>query len=304
LEFIDAIPRKVLRGMRGFNARLVPPEKYMETIQLGMSVFEEIYFIAKNFTDGTVHVSETMLYEDNYHTRRLEEYRGQHRLVVFVPGYLQSPRGFYRLERFLGVEIFDAFTYIWGGFPTPQDLTLSAQQLERVLLDLARGTRVDEIYLVGHSQGGMIIRTMLQHGMANRLPIRKCLTLSSPHQGTWVALAALSHQGIRRAIAFVPYVRRVQGESGMQLVPGSDFLRELNTRPLPEDIRFASVYYAFDPMIWPPTNAVLPYPEAQNHFINKVGHAQPLYCSRATQIALRFLYGAEAEKAGLKTDVA
>jgi len=53
------------------------------------------------------------------------------------------------------------------------------------------------------------------------------------------------------------------------------------------------VHYALDPMIWPPTNAILPYPEAENHFINKVGHAQPLYCSRATRIAIRALYGEE-----------
>jgi hypothetical protein len=53
------------------------------------------------------------------------------------------------------------------------------------------------------------------------------------------------------------------------------------------------VHYNFDPMILPPENAVLPYASAQNHFINKVGHAQPLYCSRATEIAIRFLYGSE-----------
>ena len=62
-------------------------------------------------------------------------------------------------------------------------------------------------------------------------------------------------------------------------------------QPLPEAVQFTSVHYALDPMIWPPTNAILPYPEADNHFINKVGHAQPLYCSRATRIAIRALYG-------------
>ena len=95
------------------------------------------------------------------------------------------------------------------------------------------------------------------------------------------------------AAGMIPYVPKVRGESGVQMLPGSDFLRELNSRPLPEDVRFTSIYYALDPMIWPPGNAILPYPEAANHFINKVGHAQPLYCSRATQIAIRALYGEE-----------
>jgi hypothetical protein len=82
------------------------------------------------------------------------------------------------------------------------------------------------------------------------------------------------------------------------LVPGSDFLKELNSRPLPEGVKFTSLHYAFDPMITPPQHAVLPYAEAENIFINKVGHAQPLYCSRAAQIALKTLYGDEAERSG------
>jgi hypothetical protein len=93
------------------------------------------------------------------------------------------------------------------------------------------------------------------------------------------------------AAGLIPYVPKVRGESGVQLLPGSDFLKELNSQPLPENTQFTSVHYALDPMIWPPTNAILPYPEAENHFINKVGHAQPLYCSRATRIAIRALYG-------------
>jgi hypothetical protein len=144
---------------------------------------------------------------------------------------------------------------------------------------------------------------MLQHGMAAHLPVRKCLFLSSPHQGTWAALVAIPHGGVRKAINLVPYINRVSGESGLQLIPGSDFLRRLNARPLPEQIEFHSVYYALDQMIWPPTNAVFPYPEAQNYFINKVGHATSLYCSRAVQIALKALYGRlDAQEAGPGTE--
>jgi triacylglycerol esterase/lipase EstA (alpha/beta hydrolase family) len=260
---------------------------------LGFSVLEEVYFEAKNFIDGTIHVSERLLYENTYHEQRLSQYKNQRRLVVFVPGYMQSPISFYRLERYLGLELFDVFTYVFGGVPYSQDLTLSAQQLGARLREVHRRIGVEEIYLVGHSQGGIIIRTLVQHGMAEDLPVRKCLFLSSPHQGTWAGLVAFPHRGIRTAAGMIPYVPRVRGESGVQLLPGSDFLQELNSQPLPENIRFTSVYYALDPMIWPPTNAILPYPEAENNFINKVGHAQPLYCSRATRIAIRTLYGEE-----------
>ena len=63
-------------------------------------------------------------------------------------------------------------------------------------------------------------------------------------------------------------------------------------------LTITSVFYALDPMIWPPANAILPYPEARNHFIRKIGHAQPLYCSRAAQIAISEFYGQPAEGQG------
>ncbi|MBW2702651.1 MAG: hypothetical protein JRF33_17670 [Deltaproteobacteria bacterium] len=285
------LAQRLAGGVRKFNERLLPKDKYMGGITLGLSTLEEAYFVVKNFIDSTIYMSEKVLYEHEYHERRLAEYKGQRRLLVFVPGYMQTHVCFYRLERFLGIDLFDAFTYTWSEFPYSQDLTLSAEQLESVLRDLVGRTRVKELYLVGHSQGGIIIRTLVQHGLGADLPIKKCLFLSSPHQGTWAALAALPHRGVRSVAGVVPYIRKVQGESGLQLMPGSEFLKTLNSRPLPEHIQFTSVYYALDPMIWPPGNAIMPYPESENHYIPKVGHAQPLYCSRATRVAIRSLYG-------------
>jgi triacylglycerol esterase/lipase EstA (alpha/beta hydrolase family) len=286
-------PKRVLQRIRKFNSKLIPPEQYLDTAKLGVSAFEEAYYYARNFIDGTIHLSGKMFLEDDYHNRRLAEFKGQRRLVVLVPGYMQPPLAFYRFCRYLGIELFDAFPYVWFDFPYSQDLTLSAVQLESVVRDLHRFTQAEEIYLIGHSQGGMIVRTMVQHGMGSDLPVKKCLFLSSPHQGTWSGIAAASHRGLRIAASMFPYINRVQGESGLQLIPGSRFLEELNSRPLPEGIKFTSVYYALDPMIWPPSNGILPYPKAENHFIKKVGHIHPLYCAQAAQITIRALYNEE-----------
>lgn len=294
VSVIDKIPAEIVHQLKKMNARLVPREKYLGAVTMGLSAVEETYLVAKNFVDGSIHISERALYEDTYKQRRLGKYGGQSRLLVFVPGYMQTPNSFNRLERYLGLDLFDVFTFVWGGFPYSQDITLTAQQLEELLRDLVDKTGVKEVFLLGHSQGGIIIRTMVQHGMVSELPVKKCVFLSSPHQGTWAALAAVPHKGIRSAAGWLPYIRKVQGESGLQLMPGSEFLKKLNARPLPESIRFYSVYYALDPMIWPPTNAILPYPEAENHFVPKIGHAQPLYCSRAAKFALRSLYGDKA----------
>ncbi len=291
MGIIRETPIKVVRNIKRFNAWLLPPNRYLANIKLGLSVLEEAFFVAKNFVDGTVEVSGKVLYEDDYHQRRLDQYNGEKHLVVLVPGYMQPQSGLERLERSLSNELFDAFTYIWADFPYSQDIRRSADQLYEVVHDLAANTRASEIYLVGHSQGGLIIRSMVQCKANMELAVRKCLFLSTPHQGTWTALAAITHGGIRKAMNIVPYVRKVKGESGLQLIPGSEFLSYLNSCPLPKNIRFASIYYALDQLIWPPTNAVFPYPEAENHYINKVGHAMPLYCGRAVQIAIRFLYG-------------
>ena len=291
MDFFKKAPDRLIRKFRKINERLLPPDRYLNSIMMGLSAIEEVYFISKNVVDTSVSVSGRLLYENNYHDRRLDEYQGQRRLIVLVTGYMQSPLSFYRLERQLSSEVFDSFTYIWGDFPYSQDLTLTSSQLESVLREVVSTTDAEEIYLVGHSQGGIIIRAMVQHGMGADLPIKKCLFLSSPHQGTWAALAAIPHRGLLRLVGLVPYIRRVVGESGLQLLPGSDFLHELNSRPLPEQIKFYSIFYALDPMIWPPTSAIFPYPEAQNHFIQKFGHAQPLYCSRAHNIAVNCLFG-------------
>jgi len=291
-------PGDLLHRVKQFNRRLLPPERYQEAVTLGFSALEEVYFVGKNVVDTSVGFSGKLLYDDDYHVKRLARYRGQRRLVVMVTGYMQSPLSFYRLERQLGNELFDAFTYIWGDFPYSQDITLTSRQLAAILRHIHERAPAAEIYLLGHSQGGMIIRAMVQHGLADDLPITKCLFLSSPHQGTWAGLAAYPHRGLLRLMGLVPYVRKVTGESGLQLLPGSDFIRQLNARPLPENIQFSSVFYALDPMIWPPANAILPYPEARNHFIRKIGHAQPLYCSRAAQIAISEFYGQPAEGQG------
>lgn len=289
----------LLQQLRRLNAAWLPPGRHLGALRLGVSVAEEATFMARNLLDSSVGLSGRLLYGSESDQERFSTYRGQRRLVVLVPGYMQSPAGFQHLENQLGAEPFDAFTYVWGDFPYSQDLTLTAEQLARRLERVWSRCPAGEIYLVGHSQGGIVIRAMLQHGLARELPVRKCLFLSSPHQGTWTALAAIPHRGVRRVISLVPYIRRVCGESGLQLLPESSFLRELNSRPLPDGIQFSSVFYSLDPMIWPPTNAILPYPEARNFFIRKFGHIQPLYCPQAARVAVRELYGQVPAEGGM-----
>jgi triacylglycerol esterase/lipase EstA (alpha/beta hydrolase family) len=226
------LPLGIELGRRQLK-KLLPPERFRDSISLGLSVVEEAGYVVRNALDTSLGFSWKLLYGSDYHRRRLSEYRQQKRLLVMVPGYMQSPLSFQRLEQYLGSEPFDVFTYLWGDFPYSQDITISAAQLARVLEEVYCHTTAREIYLLGHSQGGIIIRVMVQHGLAGGLPIRKCLFLSSPHQGTWVGVAAVPHRGVRKLVDLLPYVRKVSGESGVQLLPESPLLSDLNSRPLP-----------------------------------------------------------------------
>ncbi len=284
-------PRKAIQELQSFNARHFPQERYHTALTLGLSAIEELYFCAKNAIDTSMHMSERVLYANDYSKRRIAEYQGQKRLCVFVPGYMQTAVGFYRLESLVNIETFDAFTYVWQDFPYSQDIFISADALAQKLRELNESLHPEEIYLIGHSQGGIIIRTALQYGLTLGLPIRKCLFLCSPHQGTWVGLGGLTHGPIRTCIGHLPYISEVHGESAFQLLPGSKFLTELNDRPLPTGVECFAIRYAFDPMVIPAKNARMPYREAHNFYIEKIGHAQPLYCARASRIALRCLFG-------------
>ena len=86
-------------------------------------------------------------------SQTVTEYRGEKHLVVFVPGYMQHHVGFYRLESYLSVELFDAFTYVWARFPYSQDIHLTARQLADAGKDVAAVLRVGNERLIdGHLQ--------------------------------------------------------------------------------------------------------------------------------------------------------
>ncbi len=285
------LPKKVFHELQMKNAQLIPRERYQAAITMGLSALEEAYFVVKNAIDTSRYMSERVLYAEDYHATRIAEYAGQKRLCIFVPGYMQTSVGFYRLESLLGIEIFDAFTYVWQDFPYSQDIRLSGEQFANIVRDLNDQLHPEEIYLIGHSQGGLIIRTALQYGLLIDLPVRKYLSLNTPHQGTWIGLGSVAHGPVRKLAGIIPYIRSVHGESGLQMLPQSKFLTDLNDRPLPSNIEYYAIHYAFDPMVLPPSNAKLPYKEAHNFYIAKVGHTQPLYCSRASRILIRCLFG-------------
>ncbi len=110
-------------------------------------------------------------------TARLAEQRS----VVFVHGYIGNRSSFLPLFvylRLVGVKQILSFNY-----PPNSGVDEAAMALRDFLKARVRGGRID---LVCHSLGGVIARVYLQElGGARR--VDRCITLGTPHQGTYNA---------------------------------------------------------------------------------------------------------------------
>lgn len=107
--------------------------------------------------------------------------RAEQRTVVFVHGYLGNRSSFLPLRGYLkahgmgGTVCYD--------YPARLGVEAAAIRLQKKLRQQVRGGRID---LVCHSLGGLVARVFLQElGGARR--VDNCITLGSPHRGTYNA---------------------------------------------------------------------------------------------------------------------
>ncbi len=166
-------------------------------------------------------------------------------IVFLLHGYLQGDAAFRNLERHLyerGMNVESESYPFW------RDLRIVEKQLLEKVKGIYEksGRRVD---LVGHSLGGLVSRSLAQKHPEY---VRKVITLGSPHKGTYVAYLGLFTK------------------SGRQMIPGSSYLREINSMPLPETVQFYSIYSLRDMAIIPHDSARLE--GAINIPIENLGH--------------------------------
>lgn len=262
--------------------------KTLANVRMALTLASESYYATKNAIDHAVRLTERLFFGEKYLPNRLRQYRGQKKLAFMYHGYMQGRAAFERLERVLGSEIFNIFGISGGYQPYSQDIRRSADYERRVMDWVLAETDAEEVYLIGHSQGGLVIRTLVQKMMAPP-QVKKCIFLATPHMGTWAALAGVPHRLATKALGMVPTMPNIVGESGLQMLPGSPFLADLNRAPLPGGMEFLNLYNRLDPVVWPSRYARLPYREATNLLLKKVGHLQPLYDYQELDIMLRAL---------------
>ncbi|HEX2046270.1 MAG TPA: peptidoglycan DD-metalloendopeptidase family protein [Acidimicrobiales bacterium] len=135
---------------------------------------------------------------------------------------------------------------------TTQDIHHSARLLRDLLERLQIQLPGVPIDVIAHGQGGIVARAALTDEVDRadpRLPaVTSLITLGSPHGGApaATALTMFAHSKVGDAVEkgfhhALPDLIDPQGTSVTQLAEQSDFMRDLNRRPLPEDVNVTSI---------------------------------------------------------------
>ena len=135
---------------------------------------------------------------------------------------------------------------------TTVDIRQSARRLRTLLERLARENSGVPIDILAHSQGGLVARSALAYeadaGSPRRPPINALVTLGTPHHGANLATAAsmFGHTAGGYGVETAADQVRLPGyelrsTSVRQLAETSEFLRRVNDRPLPPDVRVTSI---------------------------------------------------------------
>jgi pimeloyl-ACP methyl ester carboxylesterase len=145
--------------------------------------------------------------------------------VLLIHGYLATRGSLHLLERRLSDTGHLVLTYRLGLLHTG-DICESAALIARKVESIAAQSSLDRLDIVGHSMGGLVGLYYLKR-LGGRRRIRRLVMLGTPTSGTWSALLG---------VAMAPVFR-----AGLQLLPDSAFLRELDQAPIPEGVEVVSV---------------------------------------------------------------
>ncbi len=268
---------------------MVSKKNILANVRLISSAYAETYYIFQNFLDHIIDFGERNLLRQKYLPTRIKQYKGQKKLALLYHGYFQSTVGYEKLERLLESELFNIFAISGTYQPYSQDIRKSADYEMKILEWAIENTDVDEIYIIGHSQGGLVARYMLQFLGADKF-VDKAIFLSTPHLGTYAAYTSSLNKALVETISRIfPNMRKIEGESALQMRPNSKFIKELNEKPLPQNVDFTSIYSYLDPVVIPSANAHLPYKEATNIMVRKIGHMFTMYDYEVVNLILKTL---------------
>jgi triacylglycerol esterase/lipase EstA (alpha/beta hydrolase family) len=150
----------------------------------------------------------------------------KHPPVLLIHGFLGTRGSMYPLERRLLMDGICVFSFNLGTFNT-RDIRSSAFLIHRKIESILAQTPVTRIDIIGHSMGGLIGLYYVKK-LGGHEKVRKLVMMGTPINGTWSALAGVATLGM-------------WSSSSWQLLPKSDFLRELAQGPLPPEVEYYSI---------------------------------------------------------------
>jgi triacylglycerol lipase len=197
--------------------------------------------------------------------RRWDTYEStSNKFAVLLPGYSETQFVFWNLRRNLKKNNIGYKTIKYK--PFFGDLTKHAKDLKMEIDVICNNNCEPEIYIIGHSMGGLIGRYFLENN--NYTNVCYLIMIATPHNGT-----ILGKLGI--------------GECANQLIPNSNFLNDLSDKPI---VNSMNLYSNADSLICPRDSAIY----MKNNFLikNKPLHNSTLFKYETINLIIeRIRYG-------------
>lgn len=147
------------------------------------------------------------------------------RPVLLLQGYLANRGSVQLLARRLHDRGHVVVTYKLGSMNVA-DIRSTAALVAGRVESLARQSGVDRVDVVGHSMGGLIALYYVKR-LGGERRVRRLVLLGAPVAGTWSAALGLLTLPL--------------GAASRQLLPDSEFLRELHAGPMPPGIELVTI---------------------------------------------------------------
>ncbi len=186
--------------------------------------------------------------------------------VLLLHGFFQTRQVWQVMEDRLRADGYGVFSFDLGGLLwrfNNRSIDEQARMIGDKLEGICSRYGLSRFHIVGHSMGGLIARTYIQHhGGARR--VKSLLTLGTPHHGTPTA-----------AIGVWLMAGGLLSRNPGEMVPFSPFMRRLNRDVFPAHIPLTSVYSTAD-LVCPWKFSELRPGKGSEHLINRkvkgIGH--------------------------------
>ena len=150
----------------------------------------------------------------------------EHPPVLLIHGFLGTRGSMFVLERRLAADGRAVFSFNLGSLNT-RDIRESALLIQRKIETVLAQAQVKKIDIVAHSMGGLIGLYYVKR-LGGGPKVRKLVMMGTPIRGTWSAVLGIATVGMVSA-------------SSWQILPRSEFLRELREGPIPESVEVFTI---------------------------------------------------------------